>query len=442
MISPHRTMEDWAPRRAVVAGALLLLGAGLVCSRSGHPAAQQISVGRWPAALVLVGAHAFVANDGDGTLSVLDLVHERLMHTVVIGRSATLAPLALALAPQTQRLFVAERKDDGTPSLVQVLDSRSGTLLRTVRVGQSASALAMDTRLGHVFVANMGDGSVSMLDAHTGGLLHTSAVGLYPMALAVDAHTARAFVIGWGGTPPESMQSRGAVSLLDTHSGAFLRAVAVGHAPAALAISSTTGRAFVANLDDDSVSVLDARSGRVLGTVTVGPAPCALAVDARHGQVYVLNAGDGTLSVLDAATGTPQGTITVDHDAHTDLRVGLASALAVDEARERVYVSTPGPLDRAGVPLGHGLLHVVDTRSGARQQTIAVGVNPHALAVDASTGRIIVTNGGGVVRHAATWAEQAIHWARQRLPGLGRFAPSRPSTDRVRGSVSLITPGA
>ena len=51
---------------------------------------------------------------------------------------------------------------------MQVLDGRTGRLLRTVAVGLGPVALAVDTRSGHVFVANIygtpaGPGSMSWL---------------------------------------------------------------------------------------------------------------------------------------------------------------------------------------------------------------------------------------------------------------------------------------
>src|SRR5205823_336523 len=70
--------------------------------------------------------------------------------------------------------FVAN-SGDGT---VSVLDARTGSVVRTVAVDLHPSALAVDARSGHVFVANEYDGSISMVDARSGRVLRTMAVDL------------------------------------------------------------------------------------------------------------------------------------------------------------------------------------------------------------------------------------------------------------------------
>ena len=57
-----------------------------------------------------------------------------------------------------------------TPGRVQLLDGRTGRRLRTVAVGLGPTALAVEERSGHVFVANSygtpaGDGGMSRLVA-------------------------------------------------------------------------------------------------------------------------------------------------------------------------------------------------------------------------------------------------------------------------------------
>lgn len=49
--------------------------------------------------------------------------------------------------------------------ILAVYDTRSGRLLRNIRLGNGAVAMAFDSRSDHVFVSNEGDGSVGMFDA-------------------------------------------------------------------------------------------------------------------------------------------------------------------------------------------------------------------------------------------------------------------------------------
>ncbi len=81
-----------------------------------------------------------------------------------------------------------------TTALAMALAPVQGTALpsvqRTIGVGRTPVAVAVDPRTRHVFVASSGANSVSMLDAARGTVLRTIAVGRDPSTLAID--TARA----------------------------------------------------------------------------------------------------------------------------------------------------------------------------------------------------------------------------------------------------------
>lgn len=429
----------------------VLLAAGTLGARAlGGPRdaiVRTIVVGHLPDALVLDPdtGQAVVANDGDATVSVLDLASGRLLHTVRVGDPAGDAPFTLALDGVTQRVFVANRGDNGVPSVLRVLDSRSGAPLATRRVGPEASVLAVDERAGHAVVATEGDGRVGLLDARSGALLRTTALGLAPLAVAVDPQTARVFV--GGPVTPDGMDvaawqhgaASGRIGVLDSRSGALVQTVGVAAAPVALAVNRRTARVFAALQDENMVGMLDARSGRLLRTVAVGLMPAALAVDERRGRVFVANAGDGTLSVLDARTGALLQTRPLAHKAGA---LTTPDAIAVDAARDRVYVTAWGRLDRAGVSTESGLLFVLDARDGAVRRTIAVGVAPRAVAVEAGSGCVVVVDSGGALHVTPGWAQR---WLRQVvgwLPWLRRIAPAPADVALLPGMVRVIDAGA
>lgn len=106
---------------------------------------------------------------------------------------------------------------------VQMLDARSGIVLRAIPVGVNPEAVAVDARRGRVFVVNAGSadgyatsgptrvtikafltapGSVSLLDATTGTVSRTITLDTSPHAIAVDDAAGRAFVINYGSGVP------------------------------------------------------------------------------------------------------------------------------------------------------------------------------------------------------------------------------------------------
>jgi YVTN family beta-propeller protein len=64
------------------------------------------------------------------------------------------------------QLMYAIAYDMGRNGAVSVLDARSGSVIRTVRVGQFPAAVAVDERVGRAFVTNTNSNSVNVLDTH------------------------------------------------------------------------------------------------------------------------------------------------------------------------------------------------------------------------------------------------------------------------------------
>jgi YVTN family beta-propeller protein len=425
--------------------ALVALLAGLMALRrvSAASMVRTIAVGGNPLAVAVderIG-RAFVLNNAGDSVSVLDTATGVLLRTVAVGRD----PLALAVDERTGHVFVAKNdlglQDQLSLALnccprgkgsVAVLDARSGAVQRTVQVGLSPMAIAVDERVGRAFVVSYGSdtrtGRLGVLDTRSGAIVRTVTVGLLPHGLALDERTGRVFVAG------EDSSGLGEVSVLDVMSGRLVRSVTVGQAPGPIAVDQRTGRAFVINQNSDSISVLDTHSGALVHTTNIGKDLVALAADEQTGRVFVAGGndvqGNGRVSILDAASGRLVRSVAAGM---------LPTAVAVDAPSGRVFVANKGPLDSNLVPLGNGTLTVLAARSGAILRTIAVGTYPTAIAVDERAGRAFVVNASGTtVRTSGGWWEQAVQWLQPvRLPWLPR--PASPSLIRsATGSVSVL----
>src|SRR5437763_16626290 len=99
---------------------------------------------------------------------------------------------SVAVDGRTERAFVVVQGGydlHGNPTgngSVRVVDTRHGRVLRTVGVGLSPGAVAVDERTGRVFVANDGERSVSVLDTYSDTVLRTVRVGFGPLAMVTD----------------------------------------------------------------------------------------------------------------------------------------------------------------------------------------------------------------------------------------------------------------
>src|ERR671933_2348903 len=135
--------------RAVMGVALfvLLTSLGTVRLGQGPPAVPTSTVGRAPLALAVDGQtrRVFVANFGSATVSMLDAGSGAVLATTAVVPY----PDTLAIATTPGRVFVASSVSSMNPDRVNVLDARTGRLLRTVAAGKGVHALAVDERSGH-----------------------------------------------------------------------------------------------------------------------------------------------------------------------------------------------------------------------------------------------------------------------------------------------------
>jgi YVTN family beta-propeller protein len=407
---------------------MVALAAGVVTIRRATmaPALWAVRVGHGTSALALASrvGHVFVANGVDQTVRLLDARSGAVLATIAIGG----APIALAVDETAGRVFTVNACASSCSmpacyyglATVSVLDIRSGALIRTVGVGRGAVALALDERADRVFVANVDDATVSVLDASSGRVLRTVGLaGSTPLALAVDAHTRRVFV-------SRLFDPRGGmsgVSLLDSRTGALLRTVRVDHITGPLLVDPRHGHVVVVSAS--GLHVLEARTGRILRRIR--PVRVPLAVDAREGRVLV--SGHDHLRLLDIRSGHVSGPVLVGASPGP---LTWIDTTAVDETSGRIFVVVR-VADSHGVPTESERLAVLDGRSGTLLQSIAVGADVVALAVDPRTQRaFIVRRTVGVsaaprrpdgVAAVTVWARRVLPWLPLPQPDIGIARP-------------------
>lgn len=398
---------------ALLLAALLLAGAAIALPARGSSGTRTIVVDGQPVmvavdaktARVLVLSQRSPLSRYLGRVTMLDAGSAQLLRGVTVG----LDPSAMAVDQRTGHIFVA----NGTDGTVSMLDGTTGTVLRIVSVGTGPGAIAIATRARRVFVATQYT-TMTVLDADSGRLLGTIGGLFQPGALAVDNRDDRLFTLN-GGTPGNALVP--SVFMLDARSGSLLRTVPACASPRAtpwaLAVDERAARVFIGC--SDGVETLDARSGAVLATVPiVAIGPHSVAVDARSGRVFVSNGA--SVSAIAVASGKLLHTA-----AAGSFMGGFSGSLAVDPRRGRVYAAASDGL------------YVFDARTGVERRRVPLDVVPLDLAVDERTGRVYAVNQDTTVNAPDRWAWLP-PWARSRLSFLPPPGPHQrdvPSSVRV-----------
>jgi DNA-binding beta-propeller fold protein YncE len=352
--------------------------------------------------------HAFVSAVSSGVISMLDARNGKAVRTFSVGPY----PSEMALDQRAGRLYVATPNFSACPryatsapcNTVDVFDTSSGHLARAFTIQGRVGTMAVDGRANRLIVAGddgLNRGTLNVFDATSGQILSSTRIGLqlgFPTgrAVAVDETAGRAFVLS--SNFPTS--ASGDLYVLDSHSGALLSTRALNALPTGVSVDSGAGLAFV---------------------TTLGP------VKRASGGGGLVPAGAGSVSILDARRGAIERTITT----------GVAAfGVTSDTHSGHVLVTNVGTLygDGSGTFDGAGSVTILDGRTGRVLHTVASGVFPAQIVVDARRGRAFVVNNGGPVRAHDAWA-WVPSWLRRALPFLPRASES---TRQAPSSITVL----
>ena len=409
--------------------ALLAAGLGVVASRAGGNAAtgpllaivplsgfagQQDAIVDTTSGRVIVGTvDQTVFGRLQGRVTIVDT------RTGTVLRTASMAapPALLALNPRDGHI-VAVARAGAAMSQVHLLDPTSGLASRGVLIGTPSGAIAIDGGSDRAFIVGGGGSGangvypytvpsrVVMLDLRTMRVLHTTAVGPSPTGVAVDDGSGRVAVATAAG-----------LHVLDAANGTLLRTFP--RLTQLLAVDQRTNRIVVAD-DAGRVFLLDARTGRLGGAVPMvgaAPTPGGVAIDARNGRVVLLTRGAingsgivmtmGLVRILDGTTGQVLQTASVDGQSATLALWGDRAVIAAYDGSTSVTLFDP--------------------QHGQTPRLIDVGLVPSFVAVDGRAGRIVVAGNGSASLDRPPRDHDRWGWMPAWLRRAISFAPPPPT---------------
>ncbi|HZU22590.1 MAG TPA: YncE family protein, partial [Terriglobales bacterium] len=198
--------------------------------------------------------NVYVANPGNGTVSVISQGLQALVNTVPVGAN----PVFIQPSNDGSKIYVLNQASGN----VTVVSTSDFSTLATLPVGASPTSAALSPG-GLLFVANQASNSISVIDTSTDTVGPPLAVGSAPSALAFDATLNRLYVVNSG-------SNNMSVFKADVNPPVLLKTITVGVAPIGLATLSDGTRVYVANSGSGNVSVIDTGSLTVSKTITAG----------------------------------------------------------------------------------------------------------------------------------------------------------------------------
>jgi DNA-binding beta-propeller fold protein YncE len=282
--------------------------------------------------------------------------------------------------------------------------------LPRVPTGPYADHMAIDAAGERLFVTPQAAHAVAVLDLRTGRVRRWLEGIADPHAILYRADRHRLFVT----------DGAGALLVFDADSYRRLQRIALTPGADGIAYDERSGLLYVANGGEDAgaaeshITLIDtAREARVEDIVLRTPVLEALAIDAARDRLYVNAPADNAILVIDL----------IQRRMIDRWPMSLArrnEAFALDAARSRLYVGC----NEGDV---RGALVVVDTNSGHELERLPLGSWVDSMFYDARRGRIYASTGIGEV---FSYQQE----------GDGRLIPLTPTDTAVMARTSLYDP--
>lgn len=320
------------------------------------------------AACAAQATRAYVSNEDDGTVTVIDTQRLVVIATVAVGRR----PRGLALTRSGTRLYVAvsglpkcpppmrdedcaKLPRDRTADGIAVMDTATLRPLPMIRGVSDPERVALSHDDRTLFVTDEDAGRLSVLDALHGAALADVAIGREPEGVRVspDGH--------WVLTTSEEENS---VSIIDARRHVMMRTVSVGKRPRDLDFTPDSHTAFVSGEGDASVFRVALPEGEPAVRLLQLPRearPMGVAFDAPRNRLYVSTGHGGTVAVISVddgkligqvpVGGRPWGIALTDHGARLVTANGPAGDVAVVDTESLTVIGK--------IAVGHGPWGVV-----------------------------------------------------------------------------------
>jgi YVTN family beta-propeller protein len=324
---------------------------------------------------------AYVANNAGNSVSVLDLVYVRPDRTLSVG----IAPVALAVNPKRNEVYVVNAQPAQAAGSVSVIDTVRNAVVATIPVHRSPSYISVDATGQRAFVANTGSNTVSVIDLESRKVIATVATGEKPTTalIAPDGRTLVVTNKGAGsisvyaanippvaapGSPAAGASQAPALSLRSTYAGCPGASDAVilpdsSKTFVACSFGHQVMSVWLAAASDSWSAKQDAAStfDHLLALLDVGENPTNLTLKPDGGEAFASNQDSGSISEIMTQTNEVGSTYAIGNRPAHGVVSGDNSALWVSN-------------------LGGEAVSLYSIADGKFLESIRTGMAPDALA--------------------------------------------------------------
>lgn len=227
---------------------------------------KTVEVGSHPAHIVFTedGNLALVSNNGDNTVSVIDMKDYSVIDTVPTGNG----PHGFRISQDSKYAYVANMGED----TVSVINIETLKEEKKIKVGQTPVTTGITSDGKTLVVTLNAENALAVVDLETGQVEKVE-VGKGPAQVYIDVN-AFAYVANQGtkAAPSNSM------SIVDLVSKEVVSTIETGNGSHGVVTSADKKFAYVTNMFENTVSVIDIDTKKVKQTIEVGEIPNGISI--------------------------------------------------------------------------------------------------------------------------------------------------------------------
>ncbi|HUK02852.1 MAG TPA: beta-propeller fold lactonase family protein [Steroidobacteraceae bacterium] len=255
--------------------------------------------------MIAYAAHAYVSNEDQRTVSVLDTTRGEVTATIQVGKR----PRGLKLSADGARLYVAvsglpkcppsmreaecsKLEHDVAADGIAVVDTQKLKVLKVLRAGSDPEQFDVDKLGQRLYVANEDSAALSVVDIPQAKVLTRVPVGREPEGVRITPNGEFVLV---------TSETDNTVSVISTHTLQLVRTINVGHRPRDVAFSRDGRTAYVSGEFDATVSRFAVSANtpvEKLIQLRKEDRPMGVLLDATDSRLYVSTGRGGTIAVI------------------------------------------------------------------------------------------------------------------------------------------------
>ena len=307
--------------------------------------------------------YAYIANAGDGSVSVVDLVALKAIATIPVGP----VPSGLRVLTPRKEIWGVSRLSSlsgGDGGYAWVISADTGRVISRIAVGPFPSPVEFSADGQRAYIASSGSNQIVRIETATKQISGRARTGRRPW-LARLTPNGRLLLV------PNRDDS--SLQIFDAQTLVSLATVTVAEHPEEVVVLPDSSAAFVSAADAKEISVVDLKRNVLLSNLQLGGAPHAMILKPDGGELYVTVPDLHAIEIINTWT----------TEISESMLVGLAPETGVLSANADALYLSDSAAGRV-LPIAIGARHLA--------LPITVGREPVTCTMDPSGELLLVAN--------------------------------------------------